>query len=100
MSSGPRRHNFRGAGSACSGIQQTQSPLLRQFRLGPGITVLRVALLQINPIAGDLKGNASQIIRGVRAAKDLDVDLVVTPACMLNALMFHGRPVSSSKAFS
>ena len=44
---------------------------------------MRVALLQINPIAGDLKGNASQIIRGVRAAKDLDVDLVVTPELAL-----------------
>jgi len=44
---------------------------------------LRVALLQINPIAGDLKGNASQIIRGVRAAQDLDVDLVVTPELAL-----------------
>ena len=44
---------------------------------------MRVALLQINPIAGDLKGNASQIIRGVRAAQDLDVDLVVTPELAL-----------------
>jgi NAD+ synthase (glutamine-hydrolysing) len=44
---------------------------------------LRVALLQINPIAGDLKGNASQIIRGVRAAQNLDVDLVVTPELAL-----------------
>jgi len=30
-----------------------------------------------------LKGNASQIIRGVRAAQDLDVDLVVTPELAL-----------------
>ena len=44
---------------------------------------MRVALLQINPIAGDLKGNASQIIRGVRAAQNLDVDLVVTPELAL-----------------
>ncbi|HSP70072.1 MAG TPA: NAD+ synthase [Bryobacteraceae bacterium] len=44
---------------------------------------MRVALLQINPIAGDLKGNASQIIRGVRAAQALDVDLVVTPELAL-----------------
>jgi NAD+ synthase/NAD+ synthase (glutamine-hydrolysing) len=44
---------------------------------------LRAALLQINPVAGDLTGNASQIIRGVRAAKDLDVDLVVTPELAL-----------------
>ena len=44
---------------------------------------MRVALLQINPIAGDLKGNASQITRGVRAAQNLDVDLVVTPELAL-----------------
>jgi len=44
---------------------------------------LRVALLQINPVAGDLKGNASQIIRGVRSARELGVDLVVTPELAL-----------------
>ena len=32
--------------------------------MGPGITQLRVALLQINPVAGDLKGNAARIISG------------------------------------
>jgi NAD+ synthase/NAD+ synthase (glutamine-hydrolysing) len=44
---------------------------------------LRVALLQINPVAGDLKGNASRIIGGVRAAQAQDVDLVVTPELAL-----------------
>jgi NAD+ synthase/NAD+ synthase (glutamine-hydrolysing) len=44
---------------------------------------LRVALLQINPVAGDLKGNASRIISGVRAAQAQDVDLVVTPELAL-----------------
>ena len=44
---------------------------------------MRVALLQINPIAGDLKGNASQIIRGVRSAQAHRVDLVVTPELAL-----------------
>jgi len=44
---------------------------------------LRVALLQINPVAGDLKGNASQIIRGVRSAQAQGVDLVVTPELAL-----------------
>ena len=44
---------------------------------------MRVALLQINPVAGDLKGNALRIIEGVRAARSLDVDLVVTPELAL-----------------
>jgi NAD+ synthase/NAD+ synthase (glutamine-hydrolysing) len=44
---------------------------------------LRVALLQINPVAGDLQGNASQIVAGVRAAQSLDVDLIVTPELAL-----------------
>jgi NAD+ synthase/NAD+ synthase (glutamine-hydrolysing) len=44
---------------------------------------LRVALLQINPVAGDLKGNAARIIRGVRSAQAHGVDLVVTPELAL-----------------
>ena len=44
---------------------------------------MRVALLQINPVAGDLKGNAAQIIRGVRSAQELGADLVVTPELAL-----------------
>jgi NAD+ synthase (glutamine-hydrolysing) len=48
-----------------------------------GLIRLRVALLQINPVAGDLKGNAAQITRGVRSAQALGVDLVVTPELAL-----------------
>jgi len=44
---------------------------------------LRIALLQINPTAGDLEGNASLIIRGVRAAREQGADLVVTPELAL-----------------
>jgi NAD+ synthase (glutamine-hydrolysing) len=44
---------------------------------------LRVALLQINPTAGDLAGNASLIIRGVKQAQFLGADLVVTPELSL-----------------
>jgi len=58
---------------------------------------LRVALLQINPIAGDLTGNASQIIRGVRAAQALDVDLVVTPELAL--MGYLPRDLLMSKGF-
>jgi len=45
--------------------------------------VLRVALLQINPTAGDLNGNSSLIIRGARAARSQGADLVVTPELAL-----------------
>jgi NAD+ synthase/NAD+ synthase (glutamine-hydrolysing) len=44
---------------------------------------LRVALLQINPTAGDLNGNSCLIIRGVRAAQAEGADLVVTPELAL-----------------
>jgi NAD+ synthase/NAD+ synthase (glutamine-hydrolysing) len=44
---------------------------------------LRVALLQINPTAGDIKGNSSLIVRGVRAAQSQGADLVVTPELAL-----------------
>ena len=58
---------------------------------------MRVALLQINPVAGDLKGNASRIIRGVRAAQSLDVDLVVTPELAL--MGYLPRDLLMSKGF-
>jgi len=44
---------------------------------------LRIALLQINPTAGDLSGNSSLIVRGVRAAASQGADLVVTPELAL-----------------
>ena len=44
---------------------------------------MRVALLQINPTAGDLSGNSALIIRGTRAAQALGADLVVTPELAL-----------------
>jgi NAD+ synthase/NAD+ synthase (glutamine-hydrolysing) len=44
---------------------------------------LRVALLQINPTAGDLNGNSSLIASGVRAAQERGADLVVTPELAL-----------------
>lgn len=44
---------------------------------------MRVALLQINPTAGDLGGNASLISRGARAAQTQGADLVVTPELAL-----------------
>ena len=44
---------------------------------------MRIALLQINPTAGDLNGNSSLIVRGVRAAASQGADLVVTPELAL-----------------
>ena len=44
---------------------------------------MRVALLQINPTAGDIAGNSSLIIRGVRDAQAQGADLVVTPELAL-----------------
>src|ERR1035441_2810041 len=41
--------------------------------------VLRIALLQIKPTAGDLNGNSSLIVSGARAAQSQGADLVVTP---------------------
>ena len=38
---------------------------------------MRLALLQINPTAGDLEGNSSLIIRGARAAQQQGADLMV-----------------------
>jgi NAD+ synthase (glutamine-hydrolysing) len=44
---------------------------------------LRIALLQINPTAGDLEGNSSLIVRGTRAALAQGAELVVTPELAL-----------------
>jgi NAD+ synthase (glutamine-hydrolysing) len=44
---------------------------------------LRIALLQINPTAGDIAGNAALIVRGARRARELGADLAVTPELAL-----------------
>jgi len=44
---------------------------------------LRLALLQINPTAGDVDGNSSLIIRAARAAQEQGADLAVTPELAL-----------------
>ena len=44
---------------------------------------MRIALLQINPTAGDLGGNSSLIVRGARTAQEQGADLVVTPELAL-----------------
>jgi len=47
------------------------------------LSLLRVALLQINPTAGDIAGNAALIMRGARTVQDQGVDLIVTPELAL-----------------
>jgi NAD+ synthase/NAD+ synthase (glutamine-hydrolysing) len=44
---------------------------------------VRIALLQINPTAGDLEGNSSLIVRGALSAREQGADLVVTPELAL-----------------
>ena len=44
---------------------------------------MRVALLQINPTAGDISGNSALIVRAARRAQDLGCDLMVTPELAL-----------------
>jgi NAD+ synthase/NAD+ synthase (glutamine-hydrolysing) len=67
---------------------------------------LRVALLQINPIAGDIDGNAGLIKRGVLEARSQDADLVVTPELSLmgylprDLLMNQGFVRRSCRALS
>jgi NAD+ synthase (glutamine-hydrolysing) len=44
---------------------------------------LRVALLQINPTAGDISGNSALIVNAARRARELGADLAVTPELAL-----------------
>src|SRR5215471_13646401 len=45
--------------------------------------LLRVALLQINPTAGDIQGNSALIVQAVRTAQTRGADLAVTPELAL-----------------
>ncbi len=40
---------------------------------------MKLALLQINPVVGDLEGNAAKIVSGVEKARSLGADLVISP---------------------
>ena len=44
---------------------------------------MRIALLQINPTAGDIGGNSALIVAGARRARELGADLAVTPELAL-----------------
>jgi NAD+ synthase (glutamine-hydrolysing) len=44
---------------------------------------MRLALAQLNPVVGDLAGNAERILQGCRQAAAADADLVLTPELSL-----------------
>jgi NAD+ synthase/NAD+ synthase (glutamine-hydrolysing) len=67
---------------------------------------MRLALLQINPTAGDLDGNATLIMHAARAGQALEADLMVTPELALmgylprDLLMNHGFVRRASEKLS
>jgi NAD+ synthase (glutamine-hydrolysing) len=70
--------------------------MLSTFCSRKGAVLLRVALLQINPTAGDISGNSAMIVRAARQARELGAGLAVTPELALmgylprDLLMSHG----------
>src|SRR5581483_450628 len=81
-----KTHDSRGARAdfpAGHATDYTEISTFRSLNSTRLDTYLRVALLQLNPTAGDIQGNSSLIVRGVRAAKDQGADLVVTPELSL-----------------
>src|SRR5664279_2760229 len=67
---------------------------------------MRLALLQINPTAGDLEGNSSLIVRAAGLARAQGADLMVTPELALmgylprDLLMNHGFVRRASEKLS
>src|SRR5690348_9023157 len=57
--------------------------MLSTFCSRKGAVLLRVALLQINPTAGDISGNSAMIVRAARQARELGAGLAVTPELAL-----------------
>jgi len=46
---------------------------------------MKIAIAQLNPIIGDLSGNAQQILDAARQAIDRQVALLLTPELSLSA---------------
>jgi NAD+ synthase/NAD+ synthase (glutamine-hydrolysing) len=44
---------------------------------------MRIGIIQVNPLVGDLQGNAAKIIAGVRTLSSLQPDLILTPELAL-----------------
>jgi NAD+ synthase (glutamine-hydrolysing) len=67
------------------------------------MTMLRLALAQVNPTVGDLAGNAALVRRWSRSAADAGAQLVAFPEMMLTGypvedLVFRGSFVEASRA--
>ena len=44
---------------------------------------MKIAMAQINPIVGDIKGNLGKVIEKIKASKELDADLVAFPEMVI-----------------
>ena len=51
---------------------------------------MKIALAQINPVAGDLKGNALKITESITKARNAGCDLVVFPELSLTGAPLQG----------
>jgi NAD+ synthase (glutamine-hydrolysing) len=58
---------------------------------------IRLALAQINPVTGDIKGNANRIIAYSKSAEDAGADLVVFPELALSG--YHPRDLLLNRGF-
>ena len=63
---------------------------------------MKLALAQLNPIIGDLEGNAEKIFKVCKEIKDKEVDLVITPELSLigyppKDLLFNPRLYEDEK---
>ena len=63
---------------------------------------MKLALAQLNPVIGDLDGNAEKIFKMCKSIKDKDVDLVITPELSLigyppKDLLFNPRLFEKEK---
>ena len=63
---------------------------------------MKLALAQLNPVIGDLDGNAEKIFKVCKEIKDKKIDLVITPELSLigyppKDLLFNPRLLKSKK---
>ena len=65
---------------------------------------MKLALAQLNPVIGDLDGNAEKIFEACKEIKTKNVDLVITPELSLigyppKDLLFNPRLFKKKKVF-
>ena len=44
---------------------------------------MKIALIQLNPIVGDIEGNFSKILKGIEAGRELTVDIIAFPEMVM-----------------